>query len=380
MKKSFAKRGLTIALALVLGAGMLPGAAAGGVAGGWQEQSAYADDAEELEQATEAAEGELTETEQKVQETATEYNEAVARQEELAEEIAKLDKKIAKLEKKLPEQRERGEESCRALYKYQYDTSSVVMMILDSESITDMLAMIDEYNWVLQYNIDEIAKTVNMENELEESKSALESDKTEADQVAEAALVSLDEAKAARQAAQEEAAAAQQAEEEAKQKAAEEAAEKAETEEEKQEAEEEAEESSTASEQSSADNVDWSSDKTAFVEKWASRIDSYLAGSPTAGTGEYYAEAAWDYGVDPRWAPAISTIESGKGNNCFASYNAWGFGSSGYGSWEDGINAVVSALGSSTYGGYHTRAAASTYCPGNADAWYSNVAAEMAKI
>ena len=104
------------------------------------------------------------------------------------------------------------------------------------------------------------------------------------------------------------------------------------------------------------------------------------SGSPTAGTGKYYAEAAWNNGVDPRWAPAISMIESTKGAACFRSHNAWGFGSSGYSSWQEGINAVVSTLGSSMYGGYLTRDAAAKYCPPTADEWYSNVSAQMAIV
>ena len=366
VKDGIARRGLCAVLALALGAGALPLAAALQPGANVTMPLAQAD--------------ELSELEALVQETSAAYNEAVARQDELAAEIEELDVEIAELEEQLPEQRERSDESMCALYKYQYDTSSVVMMILGSSSITEMLNIIDQYTWVLEYNLDIIAQTVKMETKLEESKEQLENDKAEADTVAEEALSSLESAKAARQQAQEEALAAQKAEEEAKQKAAEEAAAAAETEEEKEEAEEEAQESATASEQASASSVDWSSDKTAFVEKWAARIDSYLAGSPTAGCGEAYAEAAWDYGVDPRWAPAISCIESSMGSNCFASYNAWGYGSSGFSSWEEGITTVVAALGGSLYGGYHTRAAANTYCPSNADAWYTNVAAEMAKI
>ncbi len=73
-------------------------------------------------------------------------------------------------------------------------------------------------------------------------------------------------------------------------------------------------------------------------------------------------------------------IESTKGAACFRSHNAWGFGSSGYSSWQEGINAVVSTLGSSMYGGYLTRDAAAKYCPPTADEWYNNVSAQMAMI
>lgn len=74
-----------------------------------------------------------------------------------------------------------------------------------------------------------------------------------------------------------------------------------------------------------------------FVAQWTGRIDAYLAGSPMAGTGKVFAEAAWDYGVDPRWSPAISNTESSKGLYCSGSCNAWGWGGCSWGSWEEAI-------------------------------------------
>lgn len=361
---------IRIALALALCASLVPLGTPVRAGAGAAVQAAYADELDELEE--------------QVTQSAQAYNEAVELQEQLASEIEELDARIAQLEDELPAQRERSDESCVALYKYQADTASVVMMLLNASSITEMLSLLDQYSWIIESNIAEIETTVSMETELEDSKAALEADKASADQAADDALAALETAKAARQAAQEAAIAAQEAEEEAAQQAAEEAAEEAAQDEasaeEQEEAEAEAEATTTATSQASASTVDWSDDKTAFVEKWTSRIDSYLAGSPMAGCGATYAEAAWDYGVDPRWAPAISCIESTKGAYCFASYNAWGYGSSSFSSWDEGITTVVAALGSSTYGGYHTKAAAQTYCPSNADAWYTNVAAEMAKI
>ena len=49
--------------------------------------------------------------------------------------------------------------------------------------------------------------------------------------------------------------------------------------------------------------VDFSVGKEAFVSEWTSRINAYLAGSPLAGQGATFAEAAWSNGVDPRWSP-----------------------------------------------------------------------------
>lgn len=319
------------------------------------------------------ADEEADQLEAKVKESAQAYNDAISRQEELTAEIAELDARIADLEEKLPAQRERSDESIRALYKYNYDTSSVLMMLLESSSVTDMLAIVDSYNWIIDYNTDEIRSTIKMESELQSARERLESDRVDADAAASAALSSLQEAQAARERVAARAAAAQVEEQRALQAIIDSPSASAEE-------KEAASAASSASSSASATHVGWSADKSAFVNEWAPRIDAYLAGSPTAGTGEYYAAAAWDNGVDPRWAPAISYVESSKGGACFNSYNAWGYGGFSFGSWQEGINRVVSALGGSLYGGYLTREAAATYCPSNSDHWYNTCAQQMAMI
>lgn len=332
--------------------------------------TAYADPTvEEANQAVEEAESE-------VKATADAYDAAVAEQERLAKEIKSLDKKISKLEKELPQQQERSSESCVALYKYFNRTLEILAAFLNSTSVTQATSLVDSYTYIIDYNLDELAKTANMKSELEDSRSQLEKDKDDADGATATAEQALADAKAAREAAQQQAAKAQAAEEAAAKKAAK----AAKTKKEKKEASATASSSSKGNSNAGASDVDWSSDKKAFVNKWTKRINAYLAGSPTAGTGKYYAIAAWNYGVDPRWAPAISCIESTKGSFCFASYNAWGYGGSGFSSWEEGINKVVSTLGSSLYGGYLTQAAAQTYCPPTWQEWYNNVSSEMAKI
>ena len=127
------------------------------------------------------------------------------------------------------------------------------------------------------------------------------------------------------------------------------------------------------------DPVDWQSQKDTFVAGWATRIDAYLAGSPLAGQGTTFAEAAWAYGVDPRFSPAISAVESSKGLYCFRPHNAWGWGSSSWNTWEDAIWDHVAGLASG-YGGHLTYAAAQKYCPPNAAHWYSSVLANMERI
>lgn len=125
--------------------------------------------------------------------------------------------------------------------------------------------------------------------------------------------------------------------------------------------------------------VDWSVGKDEFIAEWTARIDAYLAGSPLEGYGSVFADAAWNSGIDPRWSPAISNTESSKGENCFLSHNAWGWGSSSWPDWETAIRTHVIGL-ASTYGYSVTLDAARKYCPPNYVNWYNNTVNEMATI
>lgn len=127
-------------------------------------------------------------------------------------------------------------------------------------------------------------------------------------------------------------------------------------------------------------DVDWSVGKEAFLSEWTSRIDAYLAGSPLAGYGATFAEAAWNNGVDPRWSPAISNTESTKGANLFRPYNAWGWmSSSSWSSWEEAINAHVAGL-ASNYGYSITVANAQKYCPPTYMDWFNKTISQMQMI
>ena len=125
--------------------------------------------------------------------------------------------------------------------------------------------------------------------------------------------------------------------------------------------------------------VDWSVGKDAFVAEWMARIDGYLAGSPLEGYGWVFAEAAWENGVDPRWSPAISNTESGKGSVCFRPYNAWGWGNASWYDWETAIRDHVAGLASG-YGYSITAEAARSYCPPTWTEWYSKTLEQMSLI
>lgn len=127
------------------------------------------------------------------------------------------------------------------------------------------------------------------------------------------------------------------------------------------------------------DESEFNLDKYVFVEKWGNRINKYLEGSPLSGYGGTFATAAYEYRVDPRWSPAISSTESTKGQFCFAPHNAWGWGNSGWNSWEEAINIHVASL-KAGYGTSITVEAAQKYCPPNWENWYVDTLAEMQKI
>ena len=98
-----------------------------------------------------------------------------------------------------------------------------------------------------------------------------------------------------------------------------------------------------------------------------------------AGHGATFAEAAWDYGVDPRWSPAIAAVESSRGASCFLPYNAWGWGSESWSNWDSAIRDHVAGLASG-YGYTVSVSAAQKYCPSNWQFWYSRCLALMESI
>ncbi len=119
--------------------------------------------------------------------------------------------------------------------------------------------------------------------------------------------------------------------------------------------------------------------RTNFVNEWAPRLDKYLAGSPLAGYGKTFADAAYEAGIDPRFSAAIACTESSKGAHCFKSHNAWGWGRSSWESWEDAIYAHAKGLAKG-YGYTVSEAGAKKYCPPTWRDWYNTVSSEINKI
>ena len=116
------------------------------------------------------------------------------------------------------------------------------------------------------------------------------------------------------------------------------------------------------------------------VSEWATRINNYLEGTALEGYGQQFAQAASDYGVDPRIAPAISGVESGWGQVTFKDHNAWGWGSQSWSDWDTAINDYVEGY-SDIYGSTVTLEGAEMYASNDIyDVWYSTVLSEMDKI
>ncbi len=350
-----------------------------------QPETAYADPISELQQIQE-----------QIQQNNADYEAATEQVNKLQEQIDDNEGRIAQIEAELPAAQERAANSMRTLYKMQQSSGGLVDLLLASDDFYDLLATIQYLDVIQEHSTGAVDELVSLESELEMTRASLSSQIQEAEEQQSEAESALAGANAARASLEAEIA-AQAAAEEAERQAAIEAAEKSKGETfttesgnqatvEAPEAEEPAPDEDETNNGNSGNGgttstggVDWNVDRETFISTWSARIDAYLAGSPLAGQGRTFAEAAWEYGVDPRFSPAISMIESTQGRYCFLPHNAWGWGSSSWSSWEEAIWDHVAGLAIG-YGGQLTYAGAHKYCPPNADFWYAGVKANMERI
>ena len=369
-----------------------------------EQQAAEAEQrAAEAGEAYEAAQSELAELQTRVEEANQTYLEAQAVVDQLNAEIAEKQANIDEIEAQLPELRERAAEAMRGMYKLQQGAPGLVSLILSSEDFNEFLTMITYIDAVQERNFTAVDELIESEKELERQKAELDVEQEAATEAAQKAQDALAEAQAARDEVQrraEEEAARQAAEAEAAieaaraaQAAAEEAARQQEIlDEETRKREEEAAAAARVFQTGSGQNaqieipnsftpssVNWDVSRDEFIDEWGARIDVYLDGSPLAGHGRTFAEAAWDYGVDPRWSPAISCTESSKGRYCFLPNNAWGWGHVSWPDWDTAIREHVAGL-SAGYGYTISVANAKKYCPPNWQFWYATTLAQMERI
>ncbi len=348
--------------------------------------------------ATEFTDFEPDETQKLIEESAALYEEATAHVEDLKKQIEENNARIDELEKDIPHQKERSNTALRELYKLNRDGASLVDLILSSENFSDLLSRFDYVDYIHEQHVATLNSLLDMQTELKETREELSAAQKEAVSQQEVAKAALEEAQQARIRAQKAAQARAAAEAAAAAKSnpnsdATPASANASTQspdgqppesQEGQQAPDAQDPASGSGSQNtgssvSPDGADWNQERSTFVDQWASRIDAYLSGSPLAGEGRVFAEAAWDFGVDPRWSPAISWVESSKGASCFRPYNAWGWGDCSWGSWDEAIRDHVAGLARG-YGYSLTKEAAQRYCPPTWEDWYYNVSAEMNSI
>lgn len=324
---------------------------------------------------------ELQDLQATLESTRASYDEATQRVSDLETQIAENTQKIDELEAQMPELKSRAREAARSLYKMNKNSAGLLDLILSSDDFNDFLSTLQYLGIVQSHNTDAIEELQDKQADMKQTQDLLNSQLVSAKREQEEAAHAKEAAEAAEKSFTEELAKKAQ-EEEAEREAA------------LKEAQEDAGRSfknnsgqdvsvETPSNTTPAGNNDVTppvGDKEAFINQWAPRIDAYLAGSPMAGTGRIFAEAAYATGADPRFSPAISNVESSKGLYCFKPYNAWGWGSSSWSSWEEAIWAHVSGLARGYGGGHLTMAGARKYNPPHAELWYAKVAAEMNKI
>ena len=317
-----------------------------------------------------------------VERSAQAYDEAVSAMEAVESELSDNEARIAELETLIPNQLQRSEQAAVALYKSQHDSLGLLDLLLGSTSIDDFIFRLDSMNRVTEARAQELARLGALQEELATRSEQLEAERADAEASVNAADRALTNAQAARLEAQ------RRAEEEARRQAeaaaaAQAAAAAAAAEEEAKADEDKAERTEEPAvveeatiEAVSSDGADWTADQETFISEWTWRIDAYLAGSPLAGQGRTFAEAAWAYGVDPRWSPAISYTESSKGEACYMPHNAWGWGGCEWDTWEEAINDHVRGLARG-YGYTISIDAAQKYCPPNWQHWYDTTSAQM---
>ncbi|MBQ9003539.1 MAG: hypothetical protein IJ087_16955 [Eggerthellaceae bacterium] len=324
--------------------------------------------------------------------------------------IAELQAQIDSLEADLPAQETRSNAAMRQRYIMQSNPLVIVESLLSSVTLGDFIKQSDYIDKISRDNLAELNRLRDMKSQLDQARSEQENVRAQAEarmSAAESALRAVQDERSQLQ-SEEQAFAARQAEVQGGANSIEksesssatankkktEAERKAEAEAAAKKAEEDAAKGilppveATTDTTGLYDGADWHADRSVFIETWAERIDKFLAGSPLEGQGHNFAAAAWKHGIDPRWSPAISKIESSMGAICIRPYNAWGWGASDsdpyglaleWGSWEEAIDAHVKGLAEG-YGYTVSMGRARTYCPPNWQRWYNSVVESMASM
>ena len=310
---------------------------------------AFADD--DLASVTDFSSLSLADLKKVVSAKAKRHEEAKERLNTLDSRLASVRKQLNRARAEIDEVQELAERSVRERYKVQRQYGTLLDALLCAEDLDSFIAGVEYIEAASKASVVELTDIRREIEECKEEEVELEEERATADERLALYKADLEEAVKARDEAQRKADLVTKA-------------------------------------KLKPDGADWKSGEKAFVDEWGPRIDRYLAGSPMSGQGDVFAEAAWKNHVDPRFSPAISNIESGKGQICIRPYNAWGWGaadSNPYGlakewsSWEEAINAHVSGLAEG-YGYSITQKGARKYCPPNWELWYATTVDQMNSI
>ena len=355
-------------------------------------------EADELRKKVEEKQATAYELQQQIEERQAAYAAALDELDATNASIEENEKRIAELEHEIPLQEARSNAAAREMYKFQHESLDIIDVLLSSTSFSDFISQLEYINRITQAQINEILRLNQMKAEVDQTQAELKELQTEIEMRAEDARIALKAAEEAQSEVQQRIAEesrmiaeiAAMAEELAKQpRDNDQGAASAEDmggipdssndSGESSESGDSGDSGDSGSPAPSPSMPDMSGDEAAFVNEWAPRIDAYLAGSPLAGQGTTFARAAYKYGADPRWSPAISFTESGKGMYCFLPHNAWGWGSASWDSWEEAIYDHVAGLASG-YGGQISPEGAQKYCPPNWQMWYDRTLGQMELI
>lgn len=354
----------------------------------------------------------LAQLRQEVSAKSQAYNEAMEATAQAQADVEDCRARIADIEARIPGAQEKAASAMVTQYKFSQNSAGLLNVILSSDGFENFVATLTYLNTVQTYTSGQLEGLLELQDELEQEQANLEGLLAEAQQAEDEAAEALAQVQAAADEAE-----ARVAEEEAARQAALAAQAAAAASRDQSTVTTETDPSTGETifietkpdgttervDEDRADEIinsgqngtqgssesggstpaptpepDNSTSGDSAVDSWAARIDAYLAGSTLSGYGRVFAQAALAYGVDPRWSPAISCIESTMGAYCFRPYNAWGWMGHSFSSWEEAIWAHVEYLGY-MYGGKLTMDAANIYCdPG--EEWYYAVLGEMESI
>jgi peptidoglycan hydrolase CwlO-like protein len=320
----------------------------------------------------------LIEMQEKVDAASAVYNEVSQRVSDIETQIFKTTNRIKEINGQIPEAKKRSDRAAAEYYRL-ISTSNVFLdVIFSAETMGDFFANLEYSERMHQGYLNEIKQLYDLNSELQTAQDKLEDNKRLVEEERTKAEEALKDAQRARDEAEE--TARRIAEETAAATAAAAAAAAADGHTPSGALPPNGAGGSYASSpEGEYPSATGQTDKQAFVNQWSGRIDAYLAGSPMEGKGWVFANAAFDYDVDPRWSPAISCMESSKGRYCFRQHNAWGWGQIDWPDWDTAIYEHVRGL-SRGYGHNVTLAAAQKYCPPNYVHWFDTVSAQMRLI